>query len=86
MISNALLRRPSLRMPPAPQELVNYVTEEVEADIWGRVAAEMAGMLRRGRGLGGRDRRGRGTIARAFIDDLTRVVDSREASRNSRLD
>lgn len=46
---------------------------EVEADVWERVAAKMAGMQQRG----ARTSAGGGVI-RAFISDLSRVVDGRE--------
>lgn len=51
---------------PHYQEFVNYVAGEVEADVWERVAVSMTGMQQRG------------GFIRAFISDLSRVVDGRE--------
>lgn len=49
------------------------MADEVEADVWGRVAAKMENTQQRGAyALAG------GEIVRAFISDLRRVVDGRE--------
>lgn len=56
--------------PHERQELANYMAEEVEADIWERVAAEMVSAQAHSSVCGG--------LVRAFITDLGRVVDGRK--------